>query len=126
MNVVLWIIASVLAVVFLGSGLMKLVRPKEKLAESGMGWTEDVSGPTVKLLGGLEVLAGLGLILPAVSGIAPVLVPLAALGVGLIMIGAAIVHARRGEARSIIANVVLFVLAAVVVWGRFGPYSFTG
>lgn len=126
MNVVLWIIASVLAVVFLGSGLMKLVRPKEKLAESGMGWTEDVSGPTVKLLGGLEVLAGLGLILPAVSGIAPVLVPLAALGVGLIMIGAAIVHARRGEARSIIANVVLFVLAAVVVWGRFGPYSFAG
>jgi uncharacterized membrane protein YphA (DoxX/SURF4 family) len=126
MNVVLWIIASVLAVVFLGSGLMKLVRPKEKLAESGMGWTEDVSGSTVKLVGGLEVLAGLGLILPAVSGIAPVLVPLAALGVGLIMIGAAIVHARRGEARSIIANVVLFVLAAVVVWGRFGPYSFAG
>ncbi|HEY0497840.1 MAG TPA: DoxX family protein [Kutzneria sp.] len=126
MNVVLWIIASVLAVVFLGSGLMKLVRPKEKLAESGMGWTEDVSGPTVKLLGGLEVLAGLGLILPAVSGIAPVLVPLAALGVGLIMIGAAIVHARSGEPRSIILNVVLFVLAAVVVWGRFGPYSFTG
>lgn len=125
MGVVLWIIASVLAVAFLGSGLMKLAQPKEKLAASGMAWTEDFSGRMVKLIGGLEVLAALGLILPAVFDIAPVLVPLAALGLGLIMIGAAITHGRRGEAQLIVANVLLLVLAAVIVWGRFGPYSFT-
>ena len=125
MGIVLWIIASVLAVAFFGAGLMKLAQPKEKLAASGMAWTEDFSGGVVKLIGGLEVLAALGLILPAVFGIAPVLVPLAALGLVLIMIGAAITHARRGETQMIIANAALLVLAAVIVWGRFGPYSFT-
>ena len=125
MNVVLWIIASVLAVAFLGAGLMKVAQPKEKLAASGMGWTEQFPPAAIKLIGGLEVLAAIGLILPAALDIAPVLVPLAALGLVLMMIGAAITHARRNETQMIAANVVLLVLAAVVVWGRFGPYSFT-
>ena len=125
MNVVLWIIASVLAVAFLGAGLMKVAQPKEKLAASGMGWTEQFSPGAIKLIGGLEVLAAIGLILPAALDIAPVLVPLAAVGLVLLMIGAAITHARRNEAQMIAVNVVLLVLAAVVIWGRFGPYSFT-
>jgi uncharacterized membrane protein YphA (DoxX/SURF4 family) len=125
MNIVLWIIASVLAAVFLGSGLMKLAQPKEKLAASGMGWTDDFSPAMIKTIGALEVLAAFGLILPAVLDIAPVLVPLAALGLVLLMIGAAITHARRKESQMIVVNVILLVLAAVVVWGRFGPYSWT-
>lgn len=126
MNVVLWVIAGVLAVAFLGAGLMKLTRPKAKLAASGMGWTEDVSAGTVKVIGALEVLAAIGLILPAALGIAPVLVPLAALGLCLVMIGAVVTHTRRKESQVIPVNLVLLVLAAVVVWGRFGPYSFHG
>jgi uncharacterized membrane protein YphA (DoxX/SURF4 family) len=125
MNVVLWIIAAVLALVFLGAGAMKLAQPKEKLAASGLAWTEDFGAGTVKLIGALEVLAGIGLILPALLGILPVLVPLAALGLVLTMIGAAITHARRGETQMIIVNAALLLLAAVVAWGRFGPYSFT-
>jgi uncharacterized membrane protein YphA (DoxX/SURF4 family) len=121
----LWIIAGVLAVAFLASGLMKLLQPKEKLAASGMGWTEDFSPRTIKLIGTLEILAAIGLILPALLDIAPVLVPLAALGLVLLMIGAAITHARRKETPMIAVNLVLLALAAVVVWGRFGPYSFT-
>lgn len=124
MNIVLWIIAGLLAVAFAGSGVMKLVQPKEKLAASGLGWAEDYSPGTIKLIGALEVLAGIGLILPAVLDIVPVLVPLAALGLVLIMIGAIVVHARRKENQSIGVNVVLLLLAAVVVWGRFGPYAF--
>jgi VIT1/CCC1 family predicted Fe2+/Mn2+ transporter len=77
--------------------------------------------PVCKLIGAAEILAALGLILPAVFGIAPVLVPLAALGLVLIMLGAVIVHARRKEPQPIVVNVVLLVLAAVIVWGRFGP-----
>ena len=123
-NIVLWIIASLLAAAFLAAGLMKLSQPKEKLVTSGMGWAADFSAGTIKTLGGLEVLAAVGLILPAALNIAPVLVPLAALGLVIVMIGAIVTHGRRRETQSIIMNVVLLVLATVVVWGRFGPYSF--
>ncbi len=73
MNVVLWIVAGLLAVAFLTSGLMKLSQPKKKLADSGMGWTEDFSDGAVKGIGALEVLGALGLILPAVFDVATVL-----------------------------------------------------
>ena len=123
MNVVLWIIAGLLAVAFGAAGLMKLTQPKDKLAPN-MAYVEDFSAGAIKAIGALEILAAVGLILPAVLDIAPVLVPLAALGLVLVMIGAAVVHARRGENQMIVTNVVLLVLAAVVAWGRFGPYSF--
>ncbi|MEV6037487.1 DoxX family protein [Nonomuraea sp. NPDC052116] len=124
MNVVLWIIASLLALAFFGAGLMKLSQPKEKLATSGLAWTEDFSAGAVKGIGALEALAGIGLILPAALGIVPVLTPLAAAGLVIVMIGAAVVHARRKEYQGIAINAVLLLLAAVVAWGRFGPYSF--
>jgi uncharacterized membrane protein YphA (DoxX/SURF4 family) len=123
MNVVLWIIAGVLAVAFFAAGLTKLTQPKEKLAAT-MGWVEDFSPGMVKLIGALEVLAAIGLILPAALDIVPVLVPLAAVGLVALMVGAAITHARRKEAPMIAINLVLLLLAAVVIWGRFGPYSF--
>ncbi|HEY1972706.1 MAG TPA: DoxX family protein [Pseudonocardia sp.] len=119
MDSVLWVLQIVLAVVFLGAGFMKLARPKSAL-EPQMGWVVDFSGNHVKGIGALEVLGALGLILPAVTGIAPVLVPLAALGLALLMIGAAVVHSRRGEVVPfVIVNVVLLILALVVAFGRF-------
>ncbi|MFG6198384.1 DoxX family protein [Nonomuraea sp. JJY05] len=124
MNVVLWIIASLLALAFLAAGLMKLSQPKEKLAASGLAWTEDFSAGAVKGIGALEALAAIGLVVPAALGIVPVLTPLAAAGLVIVMIGAAVTHARRKEYQGIIANAVLLLLAAVVAWGRFGPYSF--
>jgi uncharacterized membrane protein YphA (DoxX/SURF4 family) len=124
MDVVLWILAGVLAAAFLGAGVTKLTQPKEKLAAT-MGWVEDFSPGTVKVIGALEVLAAIGLILPAALDIVPVLVPLAAVGLVALMIGAVLTHARRREFPLIGVNLVLLALAAVVVWGRFGPYSFT-
>jgi uncharacterized membrane protein YphA (DoxX/SURF4 family) len=124
MNIVLWIIAGLLAAGFLASGLMKVAQPKEKLTASGMAWTADFSVGAVKTIGGLEIVAAIGLILPGALNIAPVLVPLAALGLVLVMVGAMVVHSRRKEPQGIVTNVVLLVLAAVVVWGRFGLYSF--
>ena len=124
MNVVLWIVAGVLAAAFLGAGLMKITQPKKKLADSGMAWTNDFSDGAVKAIGALEVLGALGLILPAVFDVATVLVPIAATGLALLMLGAAATHARRKESQMIVANVILLALAVFVAWGRFGPYAF--
>jgi DoxX-like family len=126
MNVALWIIAGLLAVAFLASGAKKLIQPREKLAASGWGWVEDFSAGTVKGIGALEVLAAVGLILPAAFGVAPVLVPLAAAGLVLLMAGAFITHVRRHEAQGMVVTLAVLALAALVVWGRFGPQSFTG
>lgn len=124
MNILLWILASVLAAIFLAAGLMKVFQPKEKLAAAGMGWVEGVEPAAVKALGALEVLAAVGLILPALVDIAPILVPLAATGLVVLMGGAAITHARQKETPMIMFNLVLLAMAAVVAWGRFGPHSF--
>jgi uncharacterized membrane protein YphA (DoxX/SURF4 family) len=125
MNIVLWILAGLLAAAFLAAGGMKLAQPKEKLAASpNMAWAEDFSPGMLKTIGALEVLAAVALILPALLGIVPVLVPLAAVGLVLLMVGAAITHVRRKEPSAVVTNVVLIVLAVVVAVGRFGPYSF--
>lgn len=126
MNIALWIIAWLLAVAFLASGTMKLIQPKEKLAAFGWGWVEDLNAAAVKGIGALEVLAAVGLILPAALDIAPVVVPLAAVGLVLLMVGAMITHSRRHEARSIVVALTLLALAALVAWGRLGPEPFTG
>ena len=124
MNVVLWIIAGLLAVAFAGAGLMKLAQPKAKLAASGMAWTEDFSDGQVKGIGAVEVLGALGLILPAALGIAEILTPLAAAGLAITMVGAAITHLRRGEGSMVPINVVLGGLALFVAVMRFGPNAF--
>ncbi len=118
MGVALWVIQGLLAVAFLGAGAMKLSQPKEKLAQN-MGWVEDFSQPAVRLIGAVEVLGAIGLVLPALTGILPWLTPLAALGLVLTMVGAALTHLRRKEYGNIAVNVVLLVLAAFVAYGRF-------
>jgi uncharacterized membrane protein YphA (DoxX/SURF4 family) len=125
MNQALWIIAIVLAVAFAGSGLMKLVAPKDKLVTAGQGWAQDYSQTNIRLIGLVELLGAVGLVVPAAVHIAPILVPLAAVGLALVMVGAVVVHARRKEPLNIAVNVVLIALAVFVAWGRFGPYSFT-
>jgi uncharacterized membrane protein YphA (DoxX/SURF4 family) len=119
-NIALWVVAGLLALVFLGAGFAKLTQPKEKLqANPNMAWTEDFSPGMIKTIGALEVLGGLGLILPELTGIAPVLTPLAAVGLVLVMLGAAVTHARRKETQTIVVNVVLGALAVFVAVGRF-------
>jgi uncharacterized membrane protein YqjE len=76
-----------------------------------------------------DSIAAFGLVLPAVTGVATVttvatvLTPLAAVGLVLVMIGAIATHARRNEPQGIAVTAVLLILAALVAWERFGPYS---
>jgi uncharacterized membrane protein len=123
MNIALWIVQGLLAVFFAAGGVVKLVRPPKRLYDQGLTWVEDFSPGAVKAIGALELLAAIGLVLPAVTGVVPLLVPLAAVGLGLLMVGAAAVHVRRGEVPFIAVNAALLAVAAFVAWGRFGPYA---
>src|ERR1700748_3666932 len=98
MNLALWIVAGVFAASFAGSGVLKLLVPKEELVSAGQGLVQHVTPTNIRLIGVVEVLGAAGLILPAVTHIAPILVPLAAVGLVLVMGGAATLHARRRDA----------------------------
>ncbi|WP_019852968.1 DoxX family protein [Actinopolyspora mortivallis] len=126
MNLALWIVTGLLAVVMLVGGTTKLFVPKEKLASTAHGgWTDDFSVGFVKSLGALELLAAIGIIVPAVVGIAPIMVPVTAVCWVLLMIGAMITHLRRHEKTPVVANLIYLAMAAFIAWGRFGPESFT-
>lgn len=118
MNIALWIVAGLVALGFLFAGVNKIAQPREKLQQS-MAWVEDFSPTQIKLIGAAEVLGAIGLIVPPLTGIAPILAPIAATGLVVVMVGAAITHLRRGERPVIGANVVLGLLAAFVAVGRF-------
>ena len=118
MGIALWAVQVLMAAAFLVAGATKLSQPKEKLVKN-MAWVEDFSQGTVRLIGALEALGAIGVVLPALTGILPWLTPLAALGLVLLMIGAALTHLRRTEYGYIAMNAVLLVLAAFVAYGRF-------
>jgi len=121
-NTALWVAQVVLALAFLGAGGMKLVVAREKLlANPAMGWAADFSPTAIKAIGAVEVLGALGVVLPAALHIAPVLTPLAAAGLFLMMVGAAVTHARRGEKSALGAPVLLGLIALAVAVLRFGP-----
>jgi uncharacterized membrane protein YphA (DoxX/SURF4 family) len=115
MNITLWVMQILLALVFLASGLGKAIQPGEKLRA---GLPEFHPG-VIRLVAAAEILGALGLILPGVTGIAPDLTPVAASGLSIIMIGAVLTHARRKEGKSVAMNLVLLALAVVVAVGRF-------
>ncbi|MFI7004589.1 DoxX family protein [Nocardia sp. NPDC050175] len=126
MNITLWIAAGLLAVVALAGGISKTFVPKEKLAAvPGGEWTEPISGGFIKALGVLELLAAVGLILPAALDIVPVLVPVTAACWVLLMVGAMITHLRDGGYKFVVLNVAYLALAVFIAWGRFGPQSFS-
>ena len=125
MNLTLWIIAGLLAVVLTAGGVGKLAIPKQKIvALPGGEWVEDFSPGAVKAIGGIDLLGAAGLILPAALDIGPVLVPLAAVGVVLLMAGAVIVRLRHGSPKAIVVDLVYLALGGFVALGRFGPESF--
>ena len=128
MNVALWIVAGLLAAAYLFSGGGKLILAKERIGtmSTSAGWVEDFSAGSVRAIGILEVLGAVGLILPAVLDIAPVMVPVTAVCWALLMVGAMIVHGRLGQFTFVMLNSVYLALAAFVAWGRLGLEPFTG
>jgi uncharacterized membrane protein len=121
MNTFVWVLQVVLAIVFLATGVLKLVQPKEKLREQ-MRWVDGFSQDAIRGIGLAEVLGALGLVLPGWLDVVTWLTPLAAVGLVLVMIGAIATHLRLKEWPMVGGNAVLAVLALVVAWARFGSY----
>lgn len=88
-----------------------------------MAWATDYSAGTIKLIGLVEILGALGLVLPAATGVATILTLPAATGLAVVMIGAIVVHLRRGEGQMVGINVILLALALFVAWGGLGTYT---
>jgi hypothetical protein len=119
-DVVLWLVQVILAVLFLMAGGMKVLRSKEQLAEDPrMGWVEEYDQNQIRGIGGAEVLGALGLVLPGLTGIATVLTPIAAIGLAITMLLASLLHRRRGESQATMMTAAFFILALVVAIGRF-------
>ncbi len=118
MKYAIWILQVLLALVFIGAGVTKLITPIPDLA-ANMAWTTEVPAALVRFSGLAELAGGLGLILPWVTGIQPQLVRLAALGLVVTMIGAIVTHIAIGDPVSqMIPPLVLGILAAVLTYGR--------
>jgi uncharacterized membrane protein YphA (DoxX/SURF4 family) len=109
--IALWIINGLLALAFIAAGFTKLVRAKPALQAAGMAWTEDFPDARIKLIGAAEVVGAVGLVVPLLTGIAPILTPIAATALALLMAGAVVVHVRRKENPA--PSFVLGILSAV-------------
>ncbi len=111
MNIALWIAQGLLAAVFGASGYAKSTQTKEKMIATGQTGVAPFSLPAIRVVAALELAAAVGLILPWATGIAPVLTPLAAVGLAVVMVGAAISHWSLREYTQV------FAINSVVLMG---------
>ena len=117
LRVGIWVAQFVLAALFILSAFMKIATPIPELAKM-MPWTGQHSELFVRFIGVVDLVGGLGLLLPALTRITPQLTVLAALGCSVLQVLAMIFHLSRGEAPVIPLNIVLLSLSLFVLWGR--------
>lgn len=116
MNISLWIVQGILGLGFLYSGWMKTFQLEK--AKASWPWAGEVSRGLVFFIGLMELIGAVGLLVPKATDIAPVLTPLAAIGLAAIVLLGAVFHAKRKEYREIGVNAAFFVLAILVAVGR--------
>jgi len=117
-DIMLWVMQGLLALVFLYTGVMKLVAPIDTMAQT-MAWVGDVPSGLVRFIGLAEVAGAIGIFLPAATRIAPGLTPLSGLGLLSLMVLASLFHIARGEYAMLITTVSLGAVATLVGWGRY-------
>jgi putative oxidoreductase len=117
MHILLWILQVLMGLYFFVTGVLHFIVP-EGLPEP-MHWMYDLSPVLHWISGTAEILGGLGLILPAVTKIQTRLVPLAAAGLILVMVGAIIYHLARGEFSNIAMNIIVILILGFIAYGRW-------
>src|SRR5882672_2044742 len=125
MEMVLWVVQIVLGLAVIAAGFTHVTqrdRPRD-----GMRWMQAVPAPLLTTIGLLEIAGGIGLIAPAATRILPVLTPLAAIALVVLMALAAAFHLRRpGETSNVVVNLVLGLIALFVAYGRLVLEPITG
>jgi uncharacterized membrane protein len=120
-NGALWILAGFLGVGFTAAGAALLLLPKDRYRSihHTQEWVDDFSAGQLKVIGSLKLLGGLGLLLPAIGGIAPGVVPAAACGLALFMAGAGATRFRRREWVSLVSDLTFVGMFLLLAWGCF-------
>jgi uncharacterized membrane protein YphA (DoxX/SURF4 family) len=113
----LWCVQALLALVYIPAGAMKLFSPVAQGAAQ-IPWAGDVPEAFLRLIGVVDLSAGLGLLLPALTRIAPRLTVWAAIGSIALQICAMLFHISRGEYPVVPMNLTIIALSAYVAWGR--------
>lgn len=116
MDTAITVIQVVLALAFTIGGLAKIALPYAQYSSiSLVAWSKEFKPEHLRLMGILEVCAGVGLIVPLFLPSLQMLMPLAALGIALYMAGAMATHLRRSEYALMVANLVVFLVPALLV-----------
>ena len=116
LHIALWITQAILAMLFIGTGIFKLVTPVSTLADM-WPWAGEYPG-MLRFTGIIDLIGGIGVILPTLTRIKPNLAALAALGCAALMLTAIVFHFSRGEGPNTLFNFVMLGLALFVFWGR--------
>lgn len=117
LHIVLWVVQGLLAAAFGLAGFMKMTAPLDELAKNGMTFVNEYSSGMVRFIGISELIGAIGLIIPSVFRFKPVLTPLAALGLAIIMVLATIYHIMHKE--PFISSAIIFALTVFIIWGRY-------
>ncbi len=115
MVIAYWIVAGLLGLFYLYAGGKKVAQSQEQLAPM-MGWVDAIPMPLVRLIGAIEILGVIGLVLPPLTRIAPVVALAAAVGFVILQVLAAALHVSRGEIKETGLNAALIALAATAAW----------
>lgn len=112
-----WVFSVVLTTVFFITGVIKVFHYEK--SRKLLPWVKNVPQALAQAIGVAEILGALGLILPVITGIYPWLTPVAAVGLGLLMLFATVYHLLRREATEAGLNVLLLILLVIVAYVRW-------
>lgn len=117
MNTILWILQSLMALTFLVPGIFKLIYSEKKLVASGMTGVEGLPISLIRFIGVSEILGAIGLILPKLLNIMPVLTMVSAICLSLIMIPAVVISYKRQEYKKVFINAIIFLICIFIACG---------
>lgn len=126
MSIALWVITGLLATAFSAGGITQLLLTKERYRAIGSSqhWVDDFGAGHIKAIAVIKLVGVIGLVVPPLAGIAPILSPIAACGLMLLMAGAATTRFRRNEWALMASDTAYLAAFAFLAWGRFALAPF--
>lgn len=118
MNTFLWVLQSLVAVAFFVLGLLKLIYNEDELVAKGLTGLKRISLPLILFIGVSEVMGAIGIIIPMLLDILPVLTVVSAIGFAIIMIVAAFISYKNHDYNKMVPIAIIFLICAFIVYGR--------